>query len=305
MEKTYRGFQTAGWLLCIFLAATYFASGIIFSRAFESVVSSMAGMSYVIAELIQVLPVIICCIVAHMQMPAVPYREMLGIRSFDKRLIILMIILAPMMQTFAAFITLPIDTLITSIFGAYSSDLPVMQSADEVLVTIFALCVLTPIVEEIFFRGVINALLEPYGLTVYVFGSAAMFALMHMDITSFCTIFVLGAVMALIRAGTKSIFPSMIFHSVNNLISVIYAVLINTMSNSAFTIFSWVAGIGELVLCPIILAATYKVITDRQTAREVFDMPVKQRTGVSVGFAVLIGVYAAYHIVTELSVIIS
>lgn len=88
------------------------------------------------------------------------------------------------------------------------------------------LAVLTPIGEEILFRGVVaNALLR-WGWVPGILGSALVFALFH-GLTGFniamITAFVEGVVAALLFRRTGSIWPGVIVHIANNAIANILA----------------------------------------------------------------------------------
>ena len=86
--------------------------------------------------------------------------------------------------------------------------------------------VLTPIGEEFLFRGVVFNLLKRYGVWLGVILSAAVFALSHGVNLATPVAFVVGVSAALLMQKTKSVWPGVVVHAVNNasstLISVIY-----------------------------------------------------------------------------------
>jgi uncharacterized protein len=82
---------------------------------------------------------------------------------------------------------------------------------------VIAAAVVAPIAEEIYFRGyVFRAYYEQKGpLPAYVF-SAALFALVHLNLPAFVPIFAIGLFLAYIYRRTNSILPGMVAHAVNN-----------------------------------------------------------------------------------------
>ncbi len=80
-------------------------------------------------------------------------------------------------------------------------------------------CVVAPITEEFFYRGIIVSGFSNKGNAVAVILSSFLFALAHGSLTLFAMPFVYGFVFALIAIKTKSIFPTIIMHSVCNILS--------------------------------------------------------------------------------------
>jgi membrane protease YdiL (CAAX protease family) len=104
-------------------------------------------------------------------------------------------------------------------------------------VLVLALVLVAPVAEELFFRGVVlNAWLREYGTRAAIFGSAALFAVIHANtasaeslIASVATvvpIFGLGVALALIYRGTGSLAAAMATHAGFNAISVSIALLV-------------------------------------------------------------------------------
>lgn len=86
----------------------------------------------------------------------------------------------------------------------------------------FALLVIAavgaPILEEIFFRGLLyGALRRRFGIAAGVLLSAVVFSLLHPQLPlGFLPIFVLGAVFALLYEWRQSLIPGMVMHALNN-----------------------------------------------------------------------------------------
>jgi membrane protease YdiL (CAAX protease family) len=76
--------------------------------------------------------------------------------------------------------------------------------------------VVVPIVEEIMFRGVGYALLEPFGRGFAVVVVGISFALVHGLVAGFLVIATFGVGLAYLRARTGSIYPCIALHSTFN-----------------------------------------------------------------------------------------
>lgn len=92
------------------------------------------------------------------------------------------------------------------------------SGALSLLATIAAGAVLTPVGEELLFRGVIANALQRYGWWASVVGSAAIFALAHGINLIFVSAFAVGVVSAILLRKSGSIWPSIALHISYNLI---------------------------------------------------------------------------------------
>jgi membrane protease YdiL (CAAX protease family) len=91
--------------------------------------------------------------------------------------------------------------------------------------TLLASVLVAPFCEEIFFRGfVFTGLLRGMPLVWAIIFSALIFAVAHADPGSFAVLFVIGLALAFIRWRTRSIWPGMILHFLNNAIGAILIV---------------------------------------------------------------------------------
>jgi membrane protease YdiL (CAAX protease family) len=95
------------------------------------------------------------------------------------------------------------------------------------LVAMLALgAVLVPIGEELLFRGVIYGALRRYGAAVATVGSAAVFGLAHGLSIVLVGAVVLGIIIALLYERSRSIWPAVAAHGVNNAIIFITAAIV-------------------------------------------------------------------------------
>ena len=85
-----------------------------------------------------------------------------------------------------------------------------------ILATAF-LTLLTPLGEELIFRGVLTNALLRHGPVIAVVGSALVFAVTHGINTVFPAALVVGLITAEIFRRSGSIWPAVIVHAVHNL----------------------------------------------------------------------------------------
>ncbi len=97
------------------------------------------------------------------------------------------------------------------------------SGAFSVVLSLLFLAVLTPLGEELTFRGVVTTVLLRYGAVVGVVGSSLIFAIMHGINVIFFTALVVGLVAGEMRRRSGSVWPSVVVHVVNNGVSQLIA----------------------------------------------------------------------------------
>lgn len=98
-----------------------------------------------------------------------------------------------------------------------------LKSSSDPYILYFTLFVALagPAIEEIFFRGfTYSAFKSRWGVSRATLGSAALFALLHMNLVAFLPIFILGLFLAYLYEHTGSLVPSMTVHMLHNFIMV-------------------------------------------------------------------------------------
>lgn len=125
--------------------------------------------------------------------------------------LILKIIIMPAMTSLFGLAT---DTQDTYAQGAGNGPLFV------ILMMLF-LAVITPIGEELLFRGVVTTALLRYGPWIGVIGSSLIFALMHGINAVLLAAVIVGLIAGELRRRSGSIWPGVIVHAVNNSITVV------------------------------------------------------------------------------------
>ncbi len=85
-----------------------------------------------------------------------------------------------------------------------------------------------PIIEEVFFRGLIlRPLINKFGLRWGSVLTALIFSVLHFPWQSFIPIFILGMIINSIVIRSKSLWPAIAFHMINNGIAFTLQILIN------------------------------------------------------------------------------
>jgi membrane protease YdiL (CAAX protease family) len=92
--------------------------------------------------------------------------------------------------------------------------------------TLLAAVFIAPFCEEIFFRGfVFPGLCKGMPVGGAILLSALLFGVAHADVGSFAVLFVIGLALAFVRWHTKSIWPGMLLHMLNNGIGALSIIL--------------------------------------------------------------------------------
>ena len=91
----------------------------------------------------------------------------------------------------------------------------------ELIWVLLVLCLIVPVAEEIFFRGLVyRGLRARWGLLTAALASAAFFGVVHLEVVHFLPIFALGVVVAYTLERTGSLVPAIVIHSLNNVVAV-------------------------------------------------------------------------------------
>jgi membrane protease YdiL (CAAX protease family) len=150
------------------------------------------------------------------------------------------------------------------------------SQATAFLVTVM---VAAPIGEELFFRGFAQpALQRTWGPVAAVIVSGAMFALIHLDPVGFIGLWEIGILLALLRYGTGSLWPSILCHAVNNGIAGVSFVM--GWEDPSIPPPPWLLWVGGALLLIGLVAAAAVLARDRPPAPElpaVAGEPVRMR----------------------------
>jgi membrane protease YdiL (CAAX protease family) len=141
--------------------------------------------------------------------------------------------------------------------------------ATPFLVTVM---VAAPIGEELFFRGFAQpALQRSWGPVAAVIVSGAMFALIHLDPVGFLGLWEIGILLALLRYGTGSLWPSIVCHAVNNGIAGVSFLF--GWEDPSVPPPPWLLWLGGALLLIGLVAAAAVLARDRPPAPELAAAP--------------------------------
>ena len=129
--------------------------------------------------------------------------------------------------------------------------------------TFFSICILAPIVEELFFRGVVERILLKLKTSPWVgiIASAMLFTMMHEFPYQAISAFIGGVIYGWVYYKTKSIYLTFSMHAVNNIIAFIGNFLDDGVGGSdAFPPILYVfAGLSLLLFIFFIVKLSYKL----------------------------------------------
>lgn len=134
----------------------------------------------------------------------------------------------------------------------------VEKTAVSLLLNIVSMALIPAFVEEWIFRGFVFGTLRAHGDGVAVVVSAALFGLFHENLVQIPFAFLLGLALAYLVVLTDSIWPSVVLHGANNLMSVLLSfaglyVSAETANTITMVVFLTVAALGVAALLPVLL----------------------------------------------------
>ncbi|MDR7401123.1 MAG: CPBP family glutamic-type intramembrane protease [Armatimonadota bacterium] len=91
----------------------------------------------------------------------------------------------------------------------------------ELAWVVVLVCVLVPVGEELYFRGLLYGALRPHSPALATAVSAVVFAAVHQQVIHFLPILLLGVVLAVLYQRTGSLVGPMVVHGINNLVAVL------------------------------------------------------------------------------------
>ena len=117
---------------------------------------------------------------------------------------------------------------------------------------VFMLIVVTPLIEEYAFRGVLLSVLSKYGKNFGLYASAVVFAAAHMGFAEMIPAFMMGIQLGKTTMRYKNITPSIFIHILFN--ALIYALCVVPASVTRYM---------ALILVAVVVAAIYMIMTGR------------------------------------------
>ena len=120
------------------------------------------------------------------------------------------------------------------------------------LLYVFMLVIVTPMIEEYAFRGVLLSVLGKYGKNFGLYASAVVFALAHVHFSEYLPAFCMGVLLGKTELRFRSIGPTIIIH-----------ILFNTLIYMLCVIPSSIAGYMAYGLAAVFIISIYLYISGR------------------------------------------
>ncbi len=150
----------------------------------------------------------------------VKVKEYLHFKIFNLKQLPLLLCYALTLQLIGGYVIKGFD-YIYPMSESYQSILEAMQTGN-LLFSIFSLAIIAPIVEELFFRGVMFTKLKNHMSTkVAIIIQAVLFGLIHFNAAQLIPTFLLGCIAAYMYEKYNNIWVPIAFHMAFNLIAVI------------------------------------------------------------------------------------
>ncbi len=103
-------------------------------------------------------------------------------------------------------------------------------------ITLIAICIIAPFIEEILFRGIIlKGFLQLYSPMKSILFSAALFSIFHFNFYQVPSAFILGCFMGWTYYLSRSLWPSIIIHIINNFLVFIAVVYLGEEAQTSST----------------------------------------------------------------------
>ena len=220
-----------------------------------------ATLSGLISELLRILSFILpaLTLIFYAKKSDFPSQSYLSFKKEDAFLLSPLLIPSLFLIFFTSFLSY---LIINGLTGKVSPS----PASDNLIFDIFSLVVLPAVLEELLFRYVPLKIIAPYSKKSALFISSVFFALAHSSFFSIPHAALAGGIFMLFDIVAESVFPSVILHLINNLISIVW--IYNSGSQDFASLFWVLFAIGALIsLIPIfVLRKTYKI-----RLKEAFD----------------------------------
>lgn len=170
--------------------------------------------------------------------------------------------------------------VLTSLLGYAPASPDFSVSYQQPLAVIFYLMyavVLAPIVEETLFRGLILRSLQNFGNIFAIVVSSILFGLWHGNLEQAIPIVLSSFIFGIIAVRSNSVIPSIIAHSLNNLIVFVFGLLFDFIPSAQANIVYTVIVFGFMLAGVLILSLSLSSLKVRDFNRSVLSE--KQRFG--------------------------
>lgn len=141
------------------------------------------------------------------------------------------------LATIACSILFVLINALTGFFPhSLSFDIPSFTQPIAFVFCALSAVVVAPILEEILFRGLILRSLQKFGNTFAIIVSSVLFGLFHGNLQQTIPVMVASVVLGMVAIRTNSLWPSVIIHSVNNALTLLFQAASEYIPSSLFDI---------------------------------------------------------------------
>lgn len=150
-------------------------------------------------------------------------RQTLGLNGFSWARFIFFVIGGLILLTTSVIVIFSLIVWLVPSFNAdqaQNNALTYGSSGVGLWLSFAAAVIVAPVVEELYFRGLIlPVLMRRFGTLFAIFLTSLLFALLHFQPNVVIYTFILAIILAVVRLRLKSVIPSMLLHALNNLIA--------------------------------------------------------------------------------------
>jgi membrane protease YdiL (CAAX protease family) len=167
--------------------------------------------------------------------------------------------------------TIIISTLFQALLSSLGYTNPFAGSKDSSSIGLLVLAIVMTAIFPAFFeeflnRGLLMNGLKKFGVKRAIFFSALLFGLMHFNINQVFYAFLIGLLLGFLTVISKSIWPAIIIHFINNFFSVIFGYLTdnNLPGKQVYEVINFIFKgnfFVALIKCLVVLAALIAIIS--------------------------------------------
>ncbi len=135
-------------------------------------------------------------------------------------------------------------------FGIYSgySSLQDPKGTTDLILMCIGTAIIPPLIEEYAMRGVLMSALRKYGNVFAIVGSAYVFGVFHGNFAQIPFAFICGLFFGYAVIASNSLWTGIIIHALNNSLSCISSVLIQTYDENVGNTFFYVCSVSGIIL---------------------------------------------------------
>lgn len=192
-----------------------------------------------------------------------------------------------------------IITTFFDLFGISSgySSLQDPKGITDLILMCIGTAVIPPLIEEYAMRGVLMSSLRKYGNVFAIVGSAYIFGIFHGNFSQIPFAFICGLFFGYAVIASDSLWTGIIIHALNNALSCISSVLIQTYDENVGNTFFYVCSVSGIilgVLALIIYIMRYKNDGVLKYKGDAEELPTKTKIAKFLKSPAMIGATAIY-----------